>query len=1608
VNPTEHTVKTPSHRTGLFAKLASLLGAKGSSVPSSIAGKDDTYVRHHAKASSAGSTSGGGSDLGSFGRGSFAVLCVVLALGFSATFALSAQANPGIDTWWGNSAAGGKTVGGQLGVAPLGVAVDDASGNVYVADANNNRIERFSGEGAFIAAWGRDVDATGGTGGYEICLAPVGAEVDHCKAAAASTGLGGELSGPAGIAVDQSTHNVYVVDAGNNRVQEFTAAGGFIRAFGKDVVLSGPDDSAANEQQSIKVSATSGTFSLTFAGQTASAIPFNVSAAALETQLNALSSIAGVGGSVSVSGGPGDATGTTPYTITFGGALGGDDVAQISSSAAGLAGGSPSSAVAVSTSVPGGASEVCSATAGDVCKAGSADSDNGALKSPGYPTVAPTGAPNAGDVLIADAGNNRVSEFKANGEFVRAFGWDVAAAGPGNTGTAFEVCSATGGDTCKAGSTGSGIGQFAAGTPNRIAEDAVGRIYTVEPTGNFRVQRFLLPGNVPTPQGEFAAGVLHGSSTKPGGGTLLDPLSPPKDNTTEIAVDDAGNVYAVKAFLAGPTAAEKALLEAQGSPPVKVEGPNQVKWQQRILRIDPVSEAVGAIMAANPGILSGVGFENVAGLAVGAAGTPLYAATAATSASGGGLSSYFSGLPRSRVWRLNEIAGPGATDVHAEGIGASVAVLRATVTPAQVAAVKKLESAYRFEYTEDGVSWTAAPAIDALVGNGSDGGTSPTCPTPQAASCEVSQAIAGLTPNTTYQLRLAIYSQFDKGQTKRIVSAPFTTIVEPPATTTGTATWSSPADTEPSLYLVGTVNPGGDASTYQFQYVDDATFQADVRKAEEEGKGPAEIAEAGFSRSTPTPAIPASAGKGLETVTVHAVLAGLDPSLTYHYRLVASNSAGTAEGVERSAAPPSAGQRFYELVSAGDSWGMGVDSTQGEAVAAGGDRAGFAAQIFGDDPRSVPSFLNQYVSERGPGGWEVAETSAPAERSLSESNLMWAADLGKALRAVGSPAERDRSEAQFTFANLDGGLQEASPQLVPLTRSGIRHYALRGASSDLSTYVFGFGSASPNQASVTLLPGEPPVNGGTGSQSNLYEITGAGGPSPTPLAILNRADGAGGAIIGGVCGATIAGGAHPVSSDGSVVYFNISPEAPGSGVCPNTPPPRRLFKRIDNETTVEVSAPQCSPTPTCPGSPAGDDVFAGASADGQVVFFTTVRQLVNADTDSTADLYAYDENPPAGQPKLVQVSAGENVGAHTAGSGAEVLLQLPAEGGVLDSAEDGSRIYFVAKGAIAGANGEGGSPTSGGKNLYVWERDAAHPTGRIAFIAGLTAADASEWRQGENKQARALPDPGDGSGDGHALLFSTTAKLTAADLDSSPDVYLYDDSAGPGSALTCLTCAGNGAFEAILPFRSFSAAGLSRPDYAAEQPVASADLSTVVFATQERLSPEDENQTWDAYAWHEGAVELISRGSERFGIPLSFEQVAISPDGRNAFFVTAAPLVGSDTNGAYDLYDARIGGGFPEAARATACEEEVGCHGALPPPPPTLPGPGSSAPGPGNQPAPVPCKKGKVRRGGKCVKKPSHHKKKATKGKHHHRRKHHHKRGKNQHKQTSHHRGARG
>jgi sugar lactone lactonase YvrE len=138
------------------------------------------------------------------------------------------------------------TGNGQLS-HPLDIQID-AAGNLYVVDWGNNRIEKFDSSGTYLTQWG-----TLGSGNgqfsepWRIALDGAGHLyiTDHANqrvqefttAGVYVTQWGGfgsgngQFKGPEGMGVDASGH-VFVVDSGNNRVEEFDASGTYLAQWG--------------------------------------------------------------------------------------------------------------------------------------------------------------------------------------------------------------------------------------------------------------------------------------------------------------------------------------------------------------------------------------------------------------------------------------------------------------------------------------------------------------------------------------------------------------------------------------------------------------------------------------------------------------------------------------------------------------------------------------------------------------------------------------------------------------------------------------------------------------------------------------------------------------------------------------------------------------------------------------------------------------------------------------------------------------------------------------------------------------------------------------------------------------------------------------------------------------------------------------------------------------------------------------------------------------------------------------------------------------------------------------------------------------------------------
>jgi Tol biopolymer transport system component len=127
------------------------------------------------------------------------VLGVMVLLMFSNGVAYATFITAGT---FGNSGSGN----GQFGpAAPIGIAIDKSTGDIYLSDLLDNRVEKFDSQGAYLSQFG-----SGGSGS-------------------------GEFLDPVGVAVEQSSGDVYVTDLVNARVEKFDASGNFILMFGGGV-----------------------------------------------------------------------------------------------------------------------------------------------------------------------------------------------------------------------------------------------------------------------------------------------------------------------------------------------------------------------------------------------------------------------------------------------------------------------------------------------------------------------------------------------------------------------------------------------------------------------------------------------------------------------------------------------------------------------------------------------------------------------------------------------------------------------------------------------------------------------------------------------------------------------------------------------------------------------------------------------------------------------------------------------------------------------------------------------------------------------------------------------------------------------------------------------------------------------------------------------------------------------------------------------------------------------------------------------------------------------------------------------------------------------------
>jgi hypothetical protein len=600
--------------------------------------------------------------------------------------------------------------------------------------------------------------------------------------------------------------------------------------------------------------------------------------------------------------------------------------------------------------------------------------------------------------------------------------------------------------------------------------------------------------------------------------------------------------------------------------------------------------------------------------------------------------------------------------------------------------------------------------------------------------------------------------------------------------------------------------------------------------------------------------------------------------------------------------------RAYELVTPPYKEGFPVLS---EGLSADGQQ--LLVSSFGTfaKPKGLGLLGQAYHISRTHAGWETSVLDAPFSTFPTYQVQAVSPDFQNSLLFARSPGQT----WEDVYVRPSGGsFTRVGPGTPPgVVETGLNQFM--GASDDLSRALFIDESPFGTDES-RLWPGDTTV---VGRLPSLYEYRNTGNSEPTLVGVsdghtvVNGEQLAAGKLISD-CGITL--GSSPEgetynaisAKNGETVYFTAN----ASAICgAHGPPANEIYARV-GARTIPISEPTVNDCTTCVTVSRVGASYRGASSDGSKVFFTTDQELLPG--NSGMNLYKYDFNASAGD-RITQISSG----------GVDPEVQ-----GVARISQDGTHVYFVAKGVLTSApNGNGDHPVAGGYNLYVGGTAQGSPS----FIATLSFADAGDWGLEDFRPVQATPD-------GRILVFQSSADLTLDENGTieAGQIFKYDIETG---ALVRISRGQNGynndgnsnIYPAILPIQN----------YERDQPTArfthlalSSDGAYIFFSSSDALVPQAVTGVNNVYEYSEGRVALISDGHDSASIeehPTS-QLVGTDESGADVFFTTSDPLVPQDGDSQVDVYDARIGGGFLSPPALASCTGDP-CQGG-PMAPPTL------------------------------------------------------------------------
>ena len=738
------------------------------------------------------------------------------------------------------------------------------------------------------------------------------------------------------------------------------------------------------------------------------------------------------------------------------------------------------------------------------------------------------------------------------------------------------------------------------------------------------------------------------------------------------------------------------------------------------------------------------------------------------------------------------------------------------------------------------------------------------------------------------------------------------------------------------------IYPHGEVTTYHVEYGTTNTYGA----------------------STPEASISAQHGPA----SIQAQLTGLVPNSEYHYRIIATNGTGTEQSPDamfttgETAAVGSQGlpdDRAFEMVTPPDNEDANVyvpaaeeeSVSEGTAthklfqVATDGSTVAYESDATsgggnGESGRGIGSQL--LAKHLANGGW-ITKSIQPAGVFVTEYQG-FSSDLSVGVLQSGTPAEPE--DHPLSEEALGGGYNVLYARTT--SENVYRPLFTKAVIPSRPTGEGGFG-ANVEQLGTGLGYEAVFAGGAVGFNDLFFEVNDSllsgGGVLESELENDVKTeiakgetnnylyDSAGGHLSlvdvspeGKVVpGATFGGPplSRPqenppafggaISADGDRVYWSSLEDSER---------PTSLYLRVNpGEPQSPVVNGRCSVAgDACTVLvSSGDAQYWASAAEGRYAFYT-----------EDEGLYRFNAEP----------GASESSREILAGPGADVV-------GVLGVSNDGGSVYFVAKGVLAGASGEGAKPVEGQPNLYLW-RDGAAPI----FVGTLSGGDGSEVQPFSSWPGRE-PSDGDFYGDWQPGLGQRTSRVTGSGggvvfmSDQSlsvpgyphgyptppgtDEVYVYE--AGSNS-LFCASCGSTR--DGAWGYLPISWDDSYMPQWISE------DGNRVFFDSSSSLVPQATDGRQNVYEWERegsgtcttgsgvngGCVFLLSGGTSESDSWL----IGASETGDDVFLATRAQLVPEDQNEAFDLYDVRVDGVKPISP--PLCTGS-GCQG-VPSPPPTF------------------------------------------------------------------------